>query len=446
MAHGRLGMLLGQIRQLVGAPPAGDQSDARLLERFADQRDEAAFQALVRRHGPLVLGVCRRVLRDHHDAEDAFQATFFVLARKAGVLGRRGSLAPWLYTVAYRLALRARADASRRRDRERRAAATLPTQADDGGRADLRPVLDEELDRLPEKYRVPLVLCYLDGKTHEEAARELGWPKGTVAGRLARARELLRRRLTRRGVTLSTGLLGTALAENASAAVPAGLADSAVRAALLFAGSQFGAAGVVSGPAALAEGMLRAMTMTYLKGVTVLLLGLSLIAGAGVWTHQALTAKPPAAALQHADQAEAKTPAPEAPAAKKDDRLEVKNLDASIARLLRERVETLRKACEVCRKQYQNGTISLSDCLASKRQLLEAELQLSDDPKDQLAAHERFFKFMRELEKTEQARVSAGHTTYQGLLLTKAARMEAEVGLLRARKRVLAAAGRKAGK
>src|SRR5437868_14728958 len=130
--------------------------------------------------------------------------------------------------------------------------------------------------------------------------------------------------------------------------------------------------------------MLRAMTMTYLKSVAAPVLGLSLVAGAAAWTHQALTAKPPAAAPQGEDKAEAKALSPEAPPTKKDDRLEVKKLDASIGRLLRERVETLRKACEVCRQEYQNGMISLSDCLASKRQLLEAELQLSDDTKERL--------------------------------------------------------------
>src|SRR5262249_48128930 len=156
--------------------------------------------ALVRRHGPLVLGVCRRVLRDRHAAEDAFQATFLILLRRARSLDRRGSVASWLYTVAYHVALRARADAARRPPPAR----PVP-QPPEAGWADLQPVLDEELGRLPDSYRAVVVLCYLEGKTNVEAARLLGWPVGTVKGRLARARDLLRARLTRRGITLSAG-------------------------------------------------------------------------------------------------------------------------------------------------------------------------------------------------------------------------------------------------
>src|SRR5262249_50257311 len=146
--------------------PAGDDTDERLLERFTLHRDESAFAALVRRHGPMVLGVCRRVLHDEHDAEDAFQATFLVLARKSATIRKRGSLDSWLYGVAYRIALKAKSAAVRRRARERQAAKmALADPSAELAWRDLNPVLDEELNRLPEKYRVPLVLCYLNGKT-----------------------------------------------------------------------------------------------------------------------------------------------------------------------------------------------------------------------------------------------------------------------------------------
>src|SRR5205823_3540528 len=154
------------------------------------RRDEAAFAALVRRHGPMVLGVCRRVLRDAHDAEDAFQATFLLLARKAAALRQPDRLGPWLHGVAHRTALKAKAAGVRRRQRER-PLDDLPAAGggDDLLWRDLRPVLDDAIGRLPAKYRVPVVLCYLEGRTNAEAARALGCPTGTVATRLARARQ-----------------------------------------------------------------------------------------------------------------------------------------------------------------------------------------------------------------------------------------------------------------
>jgi RNA polymerase sigma factor (sigma-70 family) len=175
-------------------------SDRRLLERFTAGQDGEAFAVLVRRHGPTVFGVCRRVLGDRHDAEDASQVTFLVLARKAASLDRPELLAHWLYRVAYRTAAKARARAARRRESEKQAAFTqamgaMPEEA----RRELRAVLDDELNRLPEKYRGPLVLCYLGGQTNGEAARLLGRPAGSMSGLLARGRALLRDRL---GVTV----------------------------------------------------------------------------------------------------------------------------------------------------------------------------------------------------------------------------------------------------
>ena len=196
-------------------------TDAILLGEFADRRDPAALELLVRRHGPMVYGVCRRVATDPHDAEDAFQATFLVLVRRASGLRRPERLANWLYGVALRVARKARDAARKRRGRQEPLAdVPAPEPAGDWIWRDLRAALDAELSRLPEKYRAPVVLCHLEGHTLDETARHLGWPKGTVAGRLSRARALLRGRLARRGVTMTAAALGLALAESARAAVP----------------------------------------------------------------------------------------------------------------------------------------------------------------------------------------------------------------------------------
>jgi RNA polymerase sigma factor (sigma-70 family) len=207
-------------------------SDQRLLERFAATRDEAAFAALVERHGRLVWGVCRRVLGEASAAEDAFQAAFVLLARRPDAVRLRASVGSFLYGAAYRLALKARTAAARRRAHERRAVELrpTPTPADPAWR-ELMAVLDEELRRLPDVYRAPLVACFLQGRTRDEAARELGWSVGTLRRRLDRGRELLRLRLTRRGATLAAGLCATALAPEAMAVVPPALATAAARSA-----------------------------------------------------------------------------------------------------------------------------------------------------------------------------------------------------------------------
>jgi RNA polymerase sigma factor (sigma-70 family) len=294
MANGQLHPVVGFLRQLVAGRAGGDTTDRELLERFAGQREEAAFAALVQRHGPMVLGVCRRVLHDAHDADDAFQATFLVLARKADSLARPEKLANWLYGVACRTAARARAQAVRRRVHERQFT-NMPSAPTPSGGAEsfheLRLVLDEELQRLPDKYRAPLVLCYLEGKTYVEAAQVLGWAEGTVSGRLARAREVLRGRLTRRGLTLSAGAFALSLSEStASTAMPPALADTTARAATLFAAGPAAGAGIVSAPAAaLAEGVLQTMFVTRRKIVLELAVMSSLIAtGAGLLAYHAL--------------------------------------------------------------------------------------------------------------------------------------------------------------
>ncbi len=251
-------MLTGQWK-VVGSQPGVAEAEERLetlndeqlLDWFLNRDDgsaEAAFRAIVVRHGPMVLGVCRHILNQLQDAEDAFQATFLVLARKAGSIRDRRVLARWLYEVAYRIAMRARTNGVRRRTHERQGGEMAATvTSDNHGWVELRPVLHEEVNRLPEKYRLPVILCYLEGKTNEEVAEQLKWPVGTVKGRLSRARDLLRSRLTRRGLALSAAFLVTALADGTVIAdvVPPRLVDETVANALVMANRNPAVAGPI---------------------------------------------------------------------------------------------------------------------------------------------------------------------------------------------------------
>ena len=275
-------------------------TDAQLLERFAAQRDEAAFEAILYRHGPLVFGVCRRLLPDLHDVEDAFQATFLILTRKAAGIGQRALLGNWLYGVAYKVAAKARMSALRRRGRETPQAdlAVLP----DGEHAvepDLAPLLHEELQRLPDRYRGPVVLCYLQGKTNAEAADQLHWPVGTVKSRLNRARELLHKRLARRGVVLTAGLLA---AHTLTAPAPAALLEGTFRAALLFAAGDAAVGGAASaGALALTKGVLQTMFLSKLKLFAAAVLVVAVVAGAGGLAYHGRAVEPQAKDDKKAD-------------------------------------------------------------------------------------------------------------------------------------------------
>jgi RNA polymerase sigma factor (sigma-70 family) len=289
MAHGQLHAVIRHLRRLVHLKTASHLTDAQLLQRFVAARDEAAFELLVWRHGATVLGVCRRVLRHEHDADDAFQATFLILVRKAGTIGKREAVGSWLYKVAFRVALAARARAAKRAARERDRANLRSAAEPSSGVLwhDLGPLLDEEVNRLPAKYRIPFVLCYVEGRTVEETARHLGWPRGTVGTRLAGARERLRTRLARRGVTLTAGALTGAFSQSgAFATLPAPLVVATVDAAMRFAAGG-AAAGVVSAPvAALTKGVLQAMLLTKLKITTALILAVGVLTlGVGTLTY-----------------------------------------------------------------------------------------------------------------------------------------------------------------
>jgi len=218
-------------------------SDTELLARFFGDKEDRAFSTLVERHGPLVFGVCRRVLNDANDAEDAFQATFLVLVRKGATLRDPERLASWLYGVASRTARKGRAKAATRTKSERQAG-EMPSKSDhdksnrdmttgDMTYQELRAALDEEISKLPEKYALPLVMCYLEGKTNAQAAAQLGWPEGSISRRLSRARELLRSRLAKRGMAMSVALIAAVFAKPSSSAVSRELLVATTRAATL---------------------------------------------------------------------------------------------------------------------------------------------------------------------------------------------------------------------
>jgi RNA polymerase sigma factor (sigma-70 family) len=278
-----LDTVLQHVHRLAAARPA-EAADEQLLRRFVRDRDEAAFAALVQRHGPMVLGVCRRVLRHAQDAEDACQAAFLVLARKAVSIRKGTSLASWLHGVAYRIARKLQTAGARRAARQvTLAEEPVAGAADDCTWRDLRRVLDEELERLPASYAAPLVLCYLEGKTQDEAARALGWPLPTVRGRLERGRRCLRERLSRRGLTLSAALCGTALAEEAGAALPPALTTTTARAGLALAfGQPLPAATVSPRVLALAQGALNVMLLAKCKVAAAVCAAFTLIAVATV--------------------------------------------------------------------------------------------------------------------------------------------------------------------
>ncbi|MBI1914878.1 MAG: sigma-70 family RNA polymerase sigma factor [Planctomycetes bacterium] len=286
MATSRTNVVLEHLRRSVLLPGAEGLTDRQLLESFLSHREEAAFEVIVRRHGPMVMGVCRRVLRNRHDAEDAFQATFLVLVRKAASIASRELLANWLYGVAYNTARRAKAAAARRRVRERQVTQMPePEAVEECHGTDLQPLLDQELSRLPDRFRIPIVLCYLEGKTRREVARQLGWPEGTVAGRLARARAMLARRLARHGLVLSGGSLAVLLSQESAACALPSVAPATIKAATLLAAGEAVATGAIpANVLALTKGVLRAMLMSKLPIATVVLSVLACV-GLGIGGH-----------------------------------------------------------------------------------------------------------------------------------------------------------------
>jgi RNA polymerase sigma factor (sigma-70 family) len=289
-----------EVRDLFGGGTLAGLSEAQLLDRFLSRRDDLAFEAILSRHGPMVLDICRRVLRDPHDADDAFQATFLVLARKAASIRERGHLAPWLCRIAHRVSLRAGAENSRRRQRE----ANAPTAISDAPspaapEVGFYRILYEELNRLPEKYRTPIVLCYLEGLSHTDAAAQLQWPVGTVKGRLARARDRLRERLQRRGVNSPAGLFAAGFAPELRA-VPHRLVRATDDAARTLAWRLGGWSAVGSEPVVtLVKGVSRSMFFNPIRVFVLTLIALGLgTAGSMVAARQSRSEPNPTGAIE----------------------------------------------------------------------------------------------------------------------------------------------------
>ena len=289
MASNQLNKVIHHLRRAIGAPEGAEMTDGQLLQRFVAQQDDAAFTLILERYGPMVLGVCRRAVGNTHDAEDAFQATFLVLVRKAASLHEAERVGNWLYGVACRIARRARTQAARRGSQSPEVADMAMTDPLGEDWQEVRPLLDEELQRLPRKYRVPLVLCYLEGKTNEAAARQLRWPAGTVKTRLAKGRDLLRDRLAHRGLALSATAIAAALAPEAvSAAVPPALASTTLKTvALDVAGPSAGA--ISASVLGLAEGAVQELFRVKLQAIGAVLLACVLLGTSAGWvTYHAL--------------------------------------------------------------------------------------------------------------------------------------------------------------
>jgi RNA polymerase sigma factor (sigma-70 family) len=437
MSEGQRPTLLAYLHRL-GSIPEVESSDAHLLERFARQRDEAAFASLMRRHGPLVWGVCRRVLAQEQAAEDAFQATFLVLVRKARSVSKRASVRSWLYGVALRVAVRARQREGLRRLREqnsprRPAAEKSPENTWD----DLRPILDEEIQRLPEKYRLPIILCYLEGQTNDAAARQLNCPRGTLAIRLARARERLRSRLIRRGLTLSAGSLATLLAENAT---------SATVLPLLFAQT---AEVVLMGAASdsitsLTGGVLHAMFVSKLKMASALVLMLAAIGGVGMgayYLHAQDSPKPKELLPEDANnppkeldkplkRPDVAAPGKKAPG-KAEDRLH---------KLLLARRDIAEEEWKARSGLYRVGAnepgtggspVTLPMLLDTAKRLLKAELELSANKAERLKAREKYLNRAKEVVDITEAQYKAGRLGKSTFASALYEQLDAEIELER---------------
>jgi RNA polymerase sigma factor (sigma-70 family) len=423
-------------------------SEYQLLERYRERHDEVAFEALVARHGPVVLGVCRRMLRNQTDVDDAFQATFLVLVRRAHQLGPRDAIGPWLYGVAARVALRARSEAARRRElepiSEGPTSCALDRQAGSHqGKHEVIEILDQELSRLPAKYRSPLVLCYLEGQTHEEAARRLNWPLGTVKGRLARARDLLRSRLTRRGLAPTAGGLTMLLSRDSTAALERELIERTVKSSLKLALGQSTVQAVSTSVASLAEGVLTAMFLTKLKWLcfAVLLSGLALT-GAAVMARQAASSpdrQPAAAPLAAADSNGPKSASP-ATEANPDDgsaasRPEILSgpVRAQDTDINQRRVDTARSAFQATFDRFLTGHTTLEQLYQASRRWMDAQADVAQSSSEKATAVQSHMERIKRITQTDRGAHGGQAASELELAQAKAFLAEAEVLLAQAK-------------
>lgn len=375
MASHHLQDFIRRLRRARSVAEGGHLTDAQLLDRFIRQRDEAAFEVLVWRHGTLVLNLARRLLRQVCDAEDVFQATFLTLARKASAIRRGTSLSSWLYKVTYRIALRVRQAASQRKRQEQCGLDNVAAPAKNED-AELGAVLAEEVNRLPERYRAVVALCYLQGATTEEAARVLGCPRGTVLSRLSSARLRLRQRLMRRGIAPAVALAAVSFGESASAVPSVALVTCVVRAALPFAAGGVAVPMASSQAAALAQGVLHTMLWNKIKIVTVLACMIALVGTGSGWLARSRS------------QAEASPPTAEPPVKKE-----------GLPEAARNPADKLKK--EIARIHAQMADLATTEEIAEAKfneEAIEAQLQLAA-ARDDLRLKEQEFDLEREEER-----------------------------------------------
>jgi RNA polymerase sigma factor (sigma-70 family) len=413
MASGQFTAACRQVGRLFGAGTVAGLGEGQLLDRFVARRDDAAFEALVARHGPMVLAVCRSLLRDPNDVDDAFQAVFLVLVKRAGSVRHRDLLGPWLHGVARRVALRARTEAARRRDRTTAGVEPSRPFDDDLDRQDMRASIHAEIDRLPASYRAAIVLCYFEGRTHEEAARELGWPVGTVRGRLARARDLLRGRLARRGIGLAPAALLSALAREAEAAVPGVLLESTTKAAALAAAgplaSLLATSTLVSSRALiLAQGVLPVMSASKIK-LAATLIAVGLLAGPG-----ASADSPTDKGRSSPKAAREATTSVSAPPAARDDPPAVPAA---------ERVALAERALRDEIRRYTSLEAPLGNIERWNRRVLGAKIEAG---MDQAEAFRAYVETSRKVEQMARDMVRAGHASPTDMVAAQFDRIEAE--------------------
>jgi RNA polymerase sigma factor (sigma-70 family) len=425
------------LETLWGAGTCAGLSDGDLLARFLTGRDpagELAFEVLVKRHGPMVERVCHQVLDDPGDIHDAWQATFLVLARKAQAIRKRESIAGWLHGVALRVARRRRATTIRRLIRDRRtneAARALETEqpraVEPSGvdRDERAEIVHHEIGRLPEKYRAPIVLCYMEGLTHDEAAACLKWPVGTVRSRLSRGRDTLRHRLTRRGVRApaAIGPLGAWLSggdgvtPGAATAIPAGATRLVAKmASEAVAGPLSAAKQVEATSLALAQGVLQMMTIKKVIFVGGVLLSVVAVSSAG------------GLALVHTSRARAEQTKPsqveqQKPQQPKDAAASI-NLGAD--RFFQEMLEIARLQFEAVRQRYTGGEIGPDPLIDANDKIENLELRAATDQAARLAARQRSLKRLKGIEEFVDSMAKRGQATHSNVAAIKLRRMEEE--------------------
>jgi RNA polymerase sigma factor (sigma-70 family) len=437
MSASQSSRVIDQLRRTIYLGDGAGLSDGQLLSAFIDQRDEAAFAALVRRHGQLVLGVCRRLLPRLPDAEDAFQATFLVLVRKAASIKSRETVAGWLYGVAYNTALKARALNAKRGARERQVPEMPDPEAvqPEARWQELQPLLDRGLSGLPEKYRLPIVLCDLEGKPRKDAAQQLGVREGTLSSRLTRGRALLAGRLSRQGVVLSGVALAALVGNAASAAVSAALLLATVKSAVQLAAGRAAGGAISAQVTALTEGVLKAMLVSKLKLGTAVVLALGVVFACAATTAQALKAEP--AAKQRAENLAAlpsertQQVLPDEPKDKPGGDQPPK--EDKVKTLLNERLAISKSILEVTLHGHKAGNVSTEQVLQAQLRVFKAELDLCETDKQRIDLHEKIVAALKSIEEDVLKLNRVAAASEGAVLEARLNTLEAQIALERLR-------------